>query len=199
MLTNTEDIKRLLYALEEKMGISGCAPIGLVVCGGAALNILGIVSRTTMDIDVLAAIHHGRMEQAKTLFTGTMLKCIEDVAKDFGAPKKWLNPGPGNLFEKGLPNGITERLCRESFGRHLDVYWISRFDLICLKLYAAADDVTRTRRDVDIQDLHKMQPQHEEIDKAILWMRTLYDYEEKKIVLEDVLRDLGYDDLGYYL
>ena len=48
------NLQDILVALDRQIGIHAGFPIGLVVCGGTALAALGLVSRTTKDVDVLA-------------------------------------------------------------------------------------------------------------------------------------------------
>ena len=43
-----------LSALSEQLGRNTNEPIELVICGGSALQALGLVERTTRDVDVLA-------------------------------------------------------------------------------------------------------------------------------------------------
>jgi hypothetical protein len=43
----------LLTALDRQLYLAGSPPFGLVVCGGSALAALGLVRRTTRDVDVL--------------------------------------------------------------------------------------------------------------------------------------------------
>ena len=47
------DIERALHALGELLALDGIE-FGVIVLGGAALNLLGIVERATRDVDVLA-------------------------------------------------------------------------------------------------------------------------------------------------
>lgn len=44
----------LLAALAEQLALRNAGPIALVICGGAALSALGLVQRTTRDVDVRA-------------------------------------------------------------------------------------------------------------------------------------------------
>ena len=43
-------------ALDRQLGLAGGAPAGLAVCGGSALAALGLVVRTTRDVDVLGLV-----------------------------------------------------------------------------------------------------------------------------------------------
>jgi len=49
-------INDILQALDRQIGVHGGVPLGLVVCGGTALSALGLVMRTTRDMDVLGAV-----------------------------------------------------------------------------------------------------------------------------------------------
>jgi hypothetical protein len=61
------------------------------------------------------------------------------VARDFSLPADWLNPGPTDLLEFGLPEGFIDRLERRNYGDALTVYLASRYDQIHFKLYALVD------------------------------------------------------------
>ena len=53
ILAGREAIERALTALGERLA-HAAAPCSIVVVGGAAINLLGIVDRPTRDVDVLA-------------------------------------------------------------------------------------------------------------------------------------------------
>jgi hypothetical protein len=46
-----------LAALGHKLDECGTEPLCLLMCGGAALNISGLLTRLTADVDVLGAMH----------------------------------------------------------------------------------------------------------------------------------------------
>jgi len=206
MLKNTEHIRRLLDALGEKMEFRNCRPIGLIVCGGAALHIHGLIDRVTIDVDVVAlgAKQGGVVVayQAARDFPVDMQDCIAEVSEDFGldAPQ-WVNTGPRDLFVTGLPDGAEQRLTCEEFGSRLSIYWMGRVDLVCLKLYAAAGHSGRLQQHRD--DLNRLRPTYEELDRAIRW--TLMqksgqkDFEVFKQDLKRLLCDMGYEDHAYYI
>ena len=56
-----------------------------------------------------------------------------------GLPADWLNTGPTDLLTVGLPHGCARRLHTFAYGPRLIVYFIARFDQICLKTYAAVN------------------------------------------------------------
>lgn len=98
--------------------------IGLVVCGGAALNALGLVERTTSDIDVVGFADEvkERIVVRRAEFPSWLREAAGKVARDLGLPKDWLNDGPASLIELGLPEGFADRLNRIEVGTSLAVY-----------------------------------------------------------------------------
>ena len=120
MLKNTEQIERLLRALGEKMDYYNCQPLGLVICGGTALLVGGIVSRVTRDVDIVAFCRWEgsglKMESAPAVLPDDVRKCLAEVAEDFGLKNSWLNTGPRGLFTQGLPEGMEKRLKYVDFG-----------------------------------------------------------------------------------
>ena len=190
-------IKMLLSALGEKLQERNLQSVDLVVCGGAALNVLGLGCRPTLDVDVLAFLGATGLEEIEKLPPGVR-ECAAEVAEDFGQLPNWLNCGPSDLFQQGLPEGMRERLIKGSFGPALRVYWTSRIDLICLKVYAASDDMGN-RQQVHIADLKQINPSEEELYRAIEWRRKLPKFDEHSIVLKDLLSELGYPGIAYYI
>lgn len=51
---NSTTLQRSLTLLGERLMMKGSERLQLVVCGGASLIVLGIVSRSTADVDVVA-------------------------------------------------------------------------------------------------------------------------------------------------
>jgi len=124
----------------------------LVICGGAALISLGIVSRETRDVDVLLPEIDSELESA-----------AKKIAPQFQLKESWLNNGPRDLI-KELPTG-WENNCNEIYrGQNLIVLAISRMDLIRSKLYAACD------RSEHLPDLIALKPAPDEIRKAEAWV-----------------------------
>lgn len=56
-----DDTEKLLHGLGEQLELLDSPEVSLVVCGGSALNVTGLVSRTTKDIDILGQIKNGRV------------------------------------------------------------------------------------------------------------------------------------------
>ena len=47
-------IDRIFKALDRQIGVHSGIPFSIVVCGGTALAALGLIRRTTKDVDVLS-------------------------------------------------------------------------------------------------------------------------------------------------
>lgn len=183
---------------------SGCPPVGLLVCGGAALNVLGIVQRGTRDVDVICVV----VDQGGDVHfvEGDRLpfdlpSLIDDVARDLGLPmedhqgnplpedQKWLNLGPHRLLQFGLPDGIEKRLIRKLYNTCLTACFIGREDQIPLKLYAC---LISPREAVHTQDLYKIDPTEQEMREAVTWLMARKITERHRKKLREVLWDFNY-------
>ena len=183
----TEDLFRALG--EHLHALGGRAEI--VVIGGAALQILGYVSRPTRDVDVVAVLDEGRLREAQPL-PPLLNEAAVRVARDFGLPTDWLNAGPADLARLGLPDGFLGRVHTRTYGPALTVHVADRLDLIHLKLYAMVDH-GGGRHEVDLRALR---PTHDELLMAARWARTHGPSEGLREQLEAALHHLGVRDAG---
>ena len=147
--------------------------IGIVVVGGTALNLLGIVQRTTTDVDVLAILQDQTGPGGVTLAPPDPLpeplrRAIARVARDFQLPEDWMNTVVGLQWQTGLPPGLRRRLRWRRYGG-LRVGIVARYDPIFLKLYAAADSGGPSS--VHFQDLLALRPTERELQAAAAWVR----------------------------
>lgn len=167
------------------------SPIHLVVCGGSALIALNLVTRTTKDVDVLATLDDGQLHCARPL-PDWLREDANAVRTELNLPDNWLNDGPAdeNLFRLGLPSGLAGRLVLREFGPVLTVSFISRYDQIHFKLYAAADQGGR-----HFTDLKKLSPTADELLAAARWTFTQDVSEGFRQVVGEVLQALGYGNL----
>ncbi len=179
--------------LGARLALARVPVIGLVVCGGSALIALGLVKRTTRDVDVLALMDsNGNLVSPEPL-PSYLLNAAKEVARDLGLASDWLNNGPsrdaGGLFQLGLPEGIAGRLHARSYGNRLTVHFIGRSDQIHLKLYAAAD----SGEGVHLDDLLSLKPDAAELEAAARWAMTHDVSPGFRMILKDMLRQLGYE------
>ena len=163
-------LRELLTALDRQLGLAGEEKVELVVCGGSALAALGLVPRTTRDVDVLglarttpAGIVVERLERLPAPLAAAALK----VARDFNLSADWLNLGPAPQVGMGLPDGFGDRVEQRRYGSCLTVYYASRYDQIHFKLYAAVDQDS-----YHVQDLALLEPTDAELLAAARWTLT---------------------------
>ncbi|MBN2465521.1 hypothetical protein JXD38_07860 [candidate division WOR-3 bacterium] len=187
-------LRELLTALDRQIALAGGSEVDLVVCGGSALAALGLVRRTTRDVDVLGlarttpgGIVVERLERLPELLASSALK----VARDFNLPADWLNLGPALQVNMGLPDGFGSRVAPKHYGSHLTVYYASRYDQIHLKLYAAVDQDS-----YHVQDLALLKPTRAELVAAARWTLAQDVSGAFRKSLKDFLRTNGHADVA---
>ena len=170
MLLNNNDLNRALGLVGELLAADD-ETLSVVIIGGAALNLLGVVSRTTRDVDVVAMTSspgQALVAPANPL-PAPLVKAVETVARDLGLAPNWLNRGPASQWEIGLPPGFADRLHWRSFGP-LHVGIADRFDLIHFKLEAAADQPS-AEANRHLEDLLALRPSDSDLDAAVAWVK----------------------------
>jgi len=165
MTAENLDFEQALEALGELLEHRGHA-FELVIAGGGALAMLGHIVRSTKDIDIVALSRNGRFESAKTL-PPELVRARDDVAAHLGLARDWLNSGPAELLDHGLPAGFEARMITRRFGT-LTVHLAGRFDQICFKFYAAVDRGPQSKH---VDDLRRLSPTSEELLVAASWAR----------------------------
>jgi hypothetical protein len=192
--TSQSDIERVFAALGELLAAEGME-FGVVVLGGAALNLLGIVERTTRDVDVLA-ITSSTLEDGLLSLTPPeplpepLKRAIDRVARDFRLPEDWVDTTMGLQLQTGLPPGLERRIHWSRYGG-LVVGLVDRYDLIYFKLYAAAD--SGGPASVHYQDLIALRPSSIELQEAAKWVRKQDPSAGFSILLEQVMERLRTD------
>ena len=185
-----------LSALGEQLDYMGGTPINLIICGGSALQILGLVSRTTKDVDVLALGRTGAASSLELLSADSLpddlLSAANIVARDLGLEPNWLN-NKAALAKQRLPEGLCERLHSKRYGDRLTIHAIDRFDQICLKLHAVVD---RDSSSHHLQDLLALRPSDEEMTKAKDWCLSQDAGEDFPSLLRSCLKQIGYLNVG---
>jgi hypothetical protein len=180
---------RLLTALGEQLSLAGYE-YDLIVIGGSALLALGLVSRSTQDVDVVALAGVAGLEEALPL-PPPLIDGRDRVARDFGLPEDWLNSqAAADMLRLGLPDGFMERLTRREYGPSLTVRYASRIDQIHFKLHAAVDRGGGKH----LADLRTLEPTPDELVAAGRWARTHDPSEGFLDTLTKALAYFGVDD-----
>src|SRR5690349_20406915 len=114
-LDSAEAANRLLGALGEQLSRAGQS-FELIVIGGSALLALGLVSRATRDVDIVALMGADGVDEALPL-PAPLIAARERVARDFNVPEDWLNAEAArDMLRLGLPEGFEERLRPRAYG-----------------------------------------------------------------------------------
>lgn len=140
---------RLLSALGEQLAARG-ERVELVVIGGSGLLALGLISRPTGDVDIVALLSGGLLTKPRPL-PAAVIEARDHVARDFNLPEDWLNAAPADLLDFGLPDSFVDRLERRDYGEALTVHLASRYDQIHFKLYAMVDQGAG-KHEADLRD-----------------------------------------------
>lgn len=196
MFKDKEEIEEILNAFAEQLKEEDVAHFEIVVCGGVALNILGLVSRTTNDVDVVAIVEQdekgNRMLFKVSPLNEKILKAAKRIEQDFNLPENWFNSGPTSVMDFGLPEGLMDRVESRKYGYNLIIHFLGRYDQIHFKLYAAVDQSFGKHLD----DLMQLKPTEEEFEKASRWCMTHDTSEEFKKSLQQLLVYLGEKDVA---
>lgn len=187
-------IDEIFHALNSQIKVVGGNPISLVVIGGTALAALGLISRTTKDVDVLGELVFTKqpplIREIET-FPDWLLEAAEKVRRDFDLAENWLNSGPTSQVRTGLPDGFQDRLVEKRYGDYLSIFFSDRVDLIHFKLYASVD-----RGGYHVQDLAALDPSEDELLAASQWVLTQDVSETFRELLKDFLAQRGYENVA---
>jgi len=196
MFRNQKDVENILSALGEQLEDLLNEPIEILVCGGSALNVLGVIQRTTEDVDVLAYVKRDESGEVSLVKAAPLIaelaEAAKKVARDFNLPEKWLNAGPASAVDLGLPKGLIGRVITRKYGRKLIVQYLGRYDQIHFKLYAAVDQGAGKHLD----DLLALRPTSDDLEKASRWTMTHDVSEGFKQSLKILLNYLGFKDVA---
>jgi len=195
MLEGKKEIEEVLNALSEQIAVEGIGRIEVLVCGGAALNVLGYVNRTTKDVDVIAFVNKDKKGAISLIKAKPLIPQLVEAAKrvqmDFNLSDNWFNAGPASVMDLGLPERLMDRAEMRTYGKNLVVYFLARYDQIHFKLYAAVDQDGK-----HVDDLMVLKPTAEELEKAARWTMTHDVSDGYKTVLKSFLEQIGYKDVS---
>ena len=154
---NNDEITKYLKHLAKVYASLKGEYLEVSICGGAALNLLGFISRGTKDIDIVSP----------ELLPDAFDEAVKVTADYFGLKPDWINQGPIDLLKMGLPEGFHSRCTKLGFDSPLLFCLASRIDQIHFKLYAAID-----RGGYHLQDLVALEPSDDELIAAATWCLT---------------------------
>jgi hypothetical protein len=162
----------------------------VVLIGGGNLILRGLVSRpTTRDLDLLGRWTPAGVEPMRPM-PEPLRQAVVDVANAYGLAEDWVNLGPESLLDLGLPDGFSSRLERRDYNGL--VAWLAgRFDMVCFKLYAAVDQGPRSRH---LQDLRELGPSRDDLLAAASWSVTHDPSPGFRVLLADMLAQLGVEN-----
>ncbi|MDF1500776.1 MAG: DUF6036 family nucleotidyltransferase [Anaerolineales bacterium] len=179
---------RALHSLGELLAAEG-EKIAIVAVGGYALILQGIVQRATQDIDIIALGRNPDEEGPGDIGPAepvpeVLSRAIARIARDYGLPADWMNTVVSMQWKTGLPPGFEERIHWTRYGG----LWFGvadRYDLLFLKLFAAAD--SGGPDSVHFQDLLALNPTNRELEDASEWVRSQDTSTQFKKIVEQVV------------
>jgi hypothetical protein len=163
----------------------------VVLVGGGDLVLRGIISRSTKDADIIGQrLGDDRIVPLRML-PDALARAVSEIADALDLAPDWLNVGPESLLDLGLPAGFEDRLTARHY-RGLTVWLTGVYDLVCLKLYAAADHWPSQDRHLD--DLRTLRPTKADLLSAACWSMTHDPSPAFRSQLAAVLAHLGVED-----
>lgn len=150
----TRDLLVDFGALLEERNLS----IEVTAAGGAALHLLEITTRNTVDLDVV---------DPQSIPTPVLLAAMDFAHdKSRGLDVGWLNSA-ASIFTNKLPKGWQDRATIALETPGLCVRTLAREDLLKLKTYALC------QRGQDLQDCVALRPSPEELEETLSWLKGL--------------------------
>ena len=177
------------------MALDGAPDVEVLCCGASALCVLGLLSRSTMDVDVLGVVVRDRDLDPCEVFPMEMERAIAIAGLELGLSDDWFNGSASRLLERGVPAGTLERSLphRRTFGPCLTVRFLDRRDQVALKLFAAMDPFDGIRH---LKDLEEISPEEAEIFHALEWMEEWESSVAFRTKLNEIVTGLGFDNLA---
>jgi hypothetical protein len=149
-----------------------------VVIGGAALNLLGVVSPPTKDCDILHPQLPAAIAEAARAFAAELRGLGQILADD------WLNNGPASLADQ-LPPRWQHRLQTVFTGQAIVLRSLGREDLLRAKVFALCD------RGIDMSDCLALAPTTAELAAILPWLEQQDLNPDWPAHVRATMKDLG--------
>jgi len=176
-------MKEILEAFDQYL-VKRNLHFSATIIGGAALIVLGIIDRTTHDVDCLDPKIPDEIKKASVDFAKSY------SVDNFSLTDNWFNNGPASL-KIDLSDGWETRLVPLFEGQNLKLQTLGRLDLLKTKLFGYCD------RQQDLQDCLALKPTLEELKDCFPWLRDRDANpmwpEHVKVSLETLATRLGYE------
>ena len=176
------DPKKTITSFDEFLHSLGLK-LDAVIAGGAALALLGIISRPTRDCDVIHPYLPGPIVEAAKRFArhrssqGDMLD------------ETWLNNDAISITND-LPSGWMDRLQVVYQGPSITLNSLGREDLLRTKVFALCD------RTIDLQDCIALAPSKKELEGLLPWLEAQDGNPDwpmhVRAVVDDLRRRMGH-------
>jgi hypothetical protein len=198
MFRSPQEVEAALAQLGKRLLYADAPHVTLVVCGGSALQIQGLSTRTTQDVDVCAATVHPESSPAASgaaTLPDSFLAAVRAVAGDLGLNPAWLNTAAAEvLLVSGSPPGMAERLVARDYGPVLRALFLSRIDQIHFKVLAAADPKAPERHLEDL--MIRLRPTADETRMAVAWLLDRQTTSWMRGNVRHVVEELGHADVA---
>jgi len=188
---SSDNLEQALTALAGFLEEAGAERESFVVIDGSALISLGLISRTTRDVDIMAVVDAERGLVDPRPLSDALQAAAEGVARELQLDPHWLNTGPADQVLAALPDGFLSRLTQRDYGPAFTIFLPDRFDLIHLKLFAIVDQ-GRGRHSADLAALR---PTDDDLLTAARWVLTQDAGEVFPRIVRTAFNDLGYGHL----
>jgi len=198
MFRSPQEVETALAQLGKRLLYTDAAHVTLVVCGGSALQIQGLTTRTTQDVDVCAAAVRPAATPAASAaarLPASFIEAVQAVAGDLGLNPGWLNTAAAEVLAVyGSPPGMEDRLVARDYGPLLRVLYLSRLDQIHFKVLAAADPKAPERHIEDL--IHRLRPTTGETRMAVAWLLDRKTTSWMRGNVRHVVEVLGHADIA---
>jgi hypothetical protein len=116
MFSSKQEILDSLTMLGQVLERGNSPCINVLICGGAALNLSGLSTRTTADVDVIGTTLKSNSDLGS--MPDFLLEAAVEVSRKLGIERNWFNDAAGAITAIGLPDGMMGRAESIQFGEN---------------------------------------------------------------------------------